>query len=121
MAGARIEIQSIKLLQLANSLQRRRAERRLPVKRVQHNALQHVAQSHVVVLRECLEHLQNAFFDPYPGLYPLNFQFQIICHLYQCTMVPNINPDSDFALERQRETAREAQETAFPTAWQLCL
>jgi ABC-type enterochelin transport system substrate-binding protein len=36
-------------------------------------------------------------------------------------MVPKLNPDFLFVLERQGGTALEAQETAFPTVSQLCL
>src|SRR5215469_4749318 len=87
MAGAGIEVQFVKFLQLANAFERRRAEWSFSVESMQHNAFQNVSQRHVVVLSESLKDFQDAFLDAHASLYPLNFQPGIVCHVYQCTTV----------------------------------
>src|SRR5437764_4471254 len=44
VAGAGVQVEFVKLLQLANLFERCRAERRLAVEGVQHNAFQHVSE-----------------------------------------------------------------------------
>src|ERR1035437_4051338 len=88
MAGARVKVQFVKLFQLANAFQRRRAERRLTVKGVQHDALEQVSQRHVVILGKRLQNLEDSLFDAHPGLHAFNQKLGIVRHAYQCTMVP---------------------------------
>jgi len=87
VAGAGVQVEFVKLLQLANLFERCRAERRLAVEGVQHNAFQHVSERHVVILGKGLEHFENPLFHANPGLHAFDFEFGIIGHVYQCTMV----------------------------------
>src|SRR5207253_11165925 len=84
---ARIQIEPIKLLQIADLPERFLAERALAVEGMQHNALQQIAQRQVVIFGEALQHLEQAFLDPHPGLHPLNQQL-VISFVYHGTNVP---------------------------------
>jgi len=87
MARARIEIESVELLQLSNLLQRRRTEGSFPIESMQHDALQDIAESHVVEFGERFENLQDSFFDTHAGLGAFDFELWVVGHVYQCTMV----------------------------------
>src|SRR5271170_8240493 len=81
-------VEAPELLDLLQGLLR---ERYFSFERMQHNALQQVAERHVLELRHRLEHLQQALLNPHPGLNPLNLDEIFLCrslrHLYQCTKV----------------------------------
>jgi len=87
VAGARIQIEIVKTLQLLNSFERSLIEWRLPIESVQNDAFEQVAQRHVVILGEGLKNLEQALFDAHAGLYALNEKFRILVHAYQCTKV----------------------------------
>src|ERR1700733_2405998 len=89
VAGARIQVELVKLLQVANAFQRCGTEGSLAVKGVQHNPLKHITQRHVVIFRECFQYFQNSLLNAHSGLYSLDFQSWIVGHVYQCTTVPN--------------------------------
>src|SRR5579872_895417 len=103
VTGARIQIQFVKFLQIPNLLQRCRTERRLPIERVQNNTLQHIAQSHIVIFRKRLEHLEDAFLHPHPSLHPLNLQLCVVNH---GTSVPNYQHKYK---EKRREGSAESK------------
>src|ERR1700678_867834 len=87
MAGARIEIEFVKPLQLLNSLQRGLVEWRLPIESMQNDALQQIAQRHVVVLSKGLQHFEQALLHAHAGLHSLYQKLGIIDHMYQCTTI----------------------------------
>src|SRR5271165_4523479 len=72
VARRRVKVQPVKLLQFPNALQGRRAKGRLAVEGMQHDAFQHVAQRHIVILRERLEYLENPLLHAHSGLHSLN-------------------------------------------------
>src|ERR1700746_554130 len=84
---ARIQIEPIELLQIADLPERRLAEWALAVEGMQNNALQQIAQSQVVIFGKALQYLEQAFLDPHPGLHPLNQQ-PVISFVYHGTNVP---------------------------------
>src|ERR1700756_1267 len=88
MTGTGVKIEVIELLQLAYAFQRDCVEWGLAVESMQHDALQDVAQGHVVVLGKPLQNFQDSFFNPHPGLHALDEKLGIACHVYQCTTVP---------------------------------
>src|ERR1700751_3782582 len=88
MAGTGVKIEVVELLQLAYAFQRGSAEWGLAVESMQHDALQDVAQRHVVVLGKPLQNFEDSFFNPHSGLHALDEKLSIVCHAYQCTMVP---------------------------------
>ena len=55
---------------------------------MQHDSLQQIAESHVVVLGKSLQDLEQALLHAHPGLHPLHQQFRLVNHWYQCTTVP---------------------------------
>lgn len=88
MAGTGVEIEVIELLQFPYALQRGYAKWSLAVEGVQHDAFQHVAQRHIMVLGKPLQNFQDSFFDPHPRLHALDEKLGIVSHVYQCTKVP---------------------------------
>src|SRR5579864_9610481 len=88
MTGTGVKIEVIELLQLAYPFQRDCIEWGLAVENMQHDALQDVAQRHVVVLGKPLQNFQDSFFDPHSGLHALDEKLGIVCHVYQCTKIP---------------------------------
>src|SRR5260370_12153501 len=80
VAGAGIEIEGIELAQVLNALERGGAEGSFAVEGVQHNAFQQVAQGHVVVLGERLEHFEDAFFHAYAGLDAFDLELGFCYH-----------------------------------------
>src|SRR5208337_1975329 len=87
VAGAGIQIELVEFPELANAFERGRAEGSLAVEGVEHDAFEQVSEGHVVVIGECLEDLENSFFDAHAGLHALDFEFGIVSHVYHCTMV----------------------------------
>ena len=73
MAGARIEVEVIDLLELSDLLQAGVAERSLPFEHVQHDSLEQVAEAHVVVLGQAFQDLEDALLDAHAGLDALDF------------------------------------------------
>src|SRR5712692_1294846 len=113
MACARIEVKTVKLLQLLYSLQRCLIEGTFAIEGVEHNALQEITEGEVVVLREGLQYFQQALFHPNPSLYPLDNEGLIVSrHVYQCTMVPII-----LATRNRRHSARDRRRTPLNNDW----
>ena len=55
---------------------------------MQNNPLQQIAQRHIAVLRQRLQHLQQTLLNPHPRLHPLDDELlRILIHMYQCTLV----------------------------------
>jgi hypothetical protein len=42
---------------------------------MQNDSLQQIAQGHILLFGDCLEHLQHALFHPDPGLNAFNFHW----------------------------------------------
>jgi hypothetical protein len=72
MARRGAEVEVVKPFQVADTFERLAAERRFPVEGVEHDAFEEVAESEVMVLGEGFEHLEDALFDAYAGLYALD-------------------------------------------------
>lgn len=72
MTGFAVEVQTVDLLEPTDLLQALVTERQLPVKRVQHYALQQIAQRDVVVLRQAFEDLEQALLQADSGLNALD-------------------------------------------------
>src|SRR5262245_26584206 len=72
MAVGRAQTQPIDASQVAHVRERRFGERRLALERMQGDALDQVAQAHVLVLGQGLQHLEQALLQPDPGLDPLH-------------------------------------------------
>ena len=72
MAGARVEVETIELLQIANAFERCRAEWSLAVESVEHDPLEQIAQRHIVILGKSLKHLENALLHAHAGLNPFH-------------------------------------------------
>ena len=87
MARARIEVKTVELLQLLYALQRCLIEGALAIEGVENDALEEIAEREVVILSESLQYFQQALFNANPGLYPLDNESLVICHVYQCTRV----------------------------------
>src|ERR1700691_6338422 len=68
MAGAGIQLQAVKLLEISNAPERLGPEGDLAVKGVQHDAFEQVTQCDVFVFRKRLQHFQQAFLHADPGL-----------------------------------------------------
>src|ERR1700728_1629028 len=87
VAGAGIEVELVKAFQLLNTLERGRTERSFPVEGMQNNSLQQIAEGHVMVFGESLEHFEQTLLHPHPGLNALDHQLLILGHVYHCTTV----------------------------------
>jgi len=87
MAGAGIEVEIVKALQLLNALEGGWAERRLSVESMEHDTFQKIAEGHIVVLGKSFQDFEQAFFHPDAGLDTFYQQFLIIDHVYQCTRI----------------------------------
>src|SRR5580693_4848681 len=68
VTGAGIEVKIVKPLQFLYAFERGCAEWRLAVKGMEHNALQEIAEGHVVVFGKALQNLEKTFLDAYAGL-----------------------------------------------------
>src|SRR5215468_3368227 len=64
MAGTRIKVESVKPLQFLDAFERYSVERRFAVEGVQHNAFEQVAQRHIVIFGEPLQHFEDALLHP---------------------------------------------------------
>src|SRR5262249_19009132 len=72
VAVARRQVKTIETLELLDALERRRAERRLAFEGMQHDAFDEIAETDLVILRDRLQHLQDALFDAHAGLRALD-------------------------------------------------
>src|SRR5215472_7510772 len=108
MAGARIQIQAIELLEFAYAVQRCLAERRLAVKGVQHDAFEDVAKGHVVILGEAFQDFEDALFHADAGLDAFDKEFRIG---HAGTNVPGYTRRFQQAFERKNLTAVAADGT----------
>src|SRR3981081_2823405 len=95
MTRTGVQLQSVNALEFADLPQGLRGERSLAVKSVQDDALDQVAERHVLVRGERLQHLQDAPLHAHPGLDAFDFEsFGRSGHgvglasWYQYTMVP---------------------------------
>src|SRR5262245_36193937 len=68
MAGAHIQIQSVDSFEVGHMTHCRFIKRRLAVEGMQHNSLQQIAEGHIVVFSQPLEHFQQSLFQPHAGL-----------------------------------------------------
>src|SRR6266566_10099781 len=99
MARTGVKFQAVKLLQLFNSTERHQIERALAVEGMEHNSLQQIAQSEIVIFGERLEHFQQPLLDPDAGLHTLHGEAWFLAHVYQCTKVTTKKQDSTLAQE----------------------
>jgi hypothetical protein len=89
-----VEVEVVDLPELADLAQRLGRKRRLALERVQHDALEQVAQSHVLVLGDGLEHLEDTALQAHASLDAGYDDPGSACHgpvhaieWYQCTNV----------------------------------
>src|ERR1700683_112871 len=68
VAGAGIEVKIVKPLQLLNAFERGCVKRRLAIEGMEDDALQQIAEGHVVVLGKGFQDFEQAFFHAHPGL-----------------------------------------------------
>ena len=87
VAGAGIEIKIIETLQFLNAFKGGWTEWRFSVEGMQDDALQQIAQGHVMVFGEGLQDFEQALLHANAGLHALHQQPWIIDHVYQCTRV----------------------------------
>src|SRR6185369_15492900 len=80
VARLAVEVEPVDLLQAADPLQARLAERHLAVERVQDDAFEQVAEGDVVELGQSLEDFQEALFHPDAGLDALDFDRIVVRH-----------------------------------------
>src|ERR1700692_350638 len=98
MARTGVEIKLVDSLEFGNLAQRFRTERQLTVKGVQHDALEQIAECHVLVFGERLEHFQDAALHAHAGLDAFYFDLPgrsahgsfRVAIWYQCTMVLSV-------------------------------
>src|ERR1043166_8192342 len=86
VTGAGIEVEMINRFQLLDALQILGAERAFAVECMQHDAFDQVPESNIVILRQGLHDLQNAFLDPHAGLHSCDDVRRaagILAHMYQ--------------------------------------
>src|ERR1051326_1742781 len=72
MAGAGIEIEFIDAFQIGDSLPGLVTERMAAVKSVQHDALEQIAEPHIVIFSQPFQDLEQAFLQTNPRLDPFN-------------------------------------------------
>src|ERR1051326_3138941 len=77
------EVEAVDFLEVADTLERLRAEGRLPLESVQNDSLQEIAEAHVVVFGERLEDFQDALLDADAGLGTFDYRV----HAYHATTV----------------------------------
>ena len=80
-----IKIEVVDLPEFSNQLERIAAECTLAVKGVQDDALEQIAQRHVVIFRQPLHHLQQPFLDADSGLnalYRPQITLLLLVHMY---------------------------------------
>src|SRR3979411_415595 len=80
MAGARVKIESVELLQFPDAVERSAAERGLAIEGMQDDAFEYVAERHVVILGKAFQDFENALLHPDTGLDALNEKFRIVDH-----------------------------------------
>src|SRR5208337_262064 len=80
VAGAGIEIEGVELLQLLNALERGRTEGNLAVEGVEHDAFEQIAQGHVVIFGESLEHFEQPLFHADAGLDSFDEELRFVYH-----------------------------------------
>src|SRR5690242_3275047 len=78
MARIRVQFQPVKFLQSSDPFERSLAERALSVKCVKDDSFQKIAQREVMKLGQCLEHFQQALFNPHAGLDALNQEWFVL-------------------------------------------
>src|ERR1017187_4006964 len=74
MAHARIQVQVVDRLEVGDLAQGLRTEGRLPLKGVEHDSLEQVAECYVLELRKRLQHLQDSALHPDTGLDAFDFE-----------------------------------------------
>src|ERR1700682_2450187 len=74
MTRTRVQVQSVNAFEFGNLSQSLRGERCLSIKSMQDDALDQVAERHVLVLGERLEHLQDAALHAHAGLDAFDFE-----------------------------------------------
>jgi hypothetical protein len=72
MAGAGVKIEGVEPFQVLNTFQGIGAEGGLAVESMEHYAFEQVAQRHVVIFRESLEHFEKTFFHAHARLHAFN-------------------------------------------------
>src|SRR5271157_121565 len=80
MAGAGIEIEIVEAFQLLYAFERSCAERSFPVEGMEDDALQQIAEGHVVILGEGFQDFEQALLHAHPGLHSFDQELGIICH-----------------------------------------
>src|ERR1700733_12633219 len=92
MAILRTQRQPIEAAELLDVLERLRRKWRLALEGMQHDALQQIAQAHVLLLRDGLQPLQHSFFQPDACLHAFDFYRRgnrrcSVRHRYKCSTV----------------------------------
>src|SRR5689334_10818954 len=64
MAGLRVEVEPVNLLQLRDFPESRGAERRLPLERVEQDSFEQIAERQVQEIGEGLRHLEDLLLEP---------------------------------------------------------
>lgn len=91
MAGGGVEVEVVKLLEIADALERGRAEGAFAIEDMEDDAFKEVAEREVVILGEGFEYFKDALFHPDAGLDSFDLQL-VLCngrsfHTYLCTRV----------------------------------
>ena len=77
MAGAGVEFEAIKLLQLCDAGQGLLLEGAFAIEGMEHDALKQVTQGEIAILGKGFQHLQQPLLDAYAGLHSFDEQFAI--------------------------------------------
>ena len=91
MTGGGVEVEVVKLLEVADALKRGRSEGAFAFKGVEDDAFEEVAEGEVMVLGEGFQDFEDAFFHADAGLDSLDLEL-MLCdgrsfHMYLCTRV----------------------------------
>ncbi|MGB9245307.1 MAG: hypothetical protein WCC03_18305 [Candidatus Acidiferrales bacterium] len=68
MAGGGVEVEVVKLLEIADALERGRAEGAFAIEDMEKDAFEEIAEGKVVILGEGFEYFQDALFHADAGL-----------------------------------------------------
>src|SRR5271167_3720659 len=80
VTGTGIEIESVKFFQVLDAFQRFGTEGCLAVERVENDAFEQVAEGHIVIFGQSLEHFEKPFLHADAGLNPLDQQLRFFDH-----------------------------------------
>src|SRR5690348_3247406 len=72
MAGSRIEVEAVDGSELGDPLQRLGRESLLALEGVEHDALEEIAEGHILVVGKGPQHLEEALLQPDAGLHSLD-------------------------------------------------